>query len=99
MDWRDTGDALVVRPDSQAPESVSANVDWTKKSGAVGLAEKRLSQGIFHCKAARREWLIGRSERDGERWWLQMSELSKEEPGFDWSRRTRQEAESIWPQV
>lgn len=58
-----------------------------------------MSQGIFHCKAAKREGLIWRSERHGERWWLQMSKLSKEEPGFEWGRRNRQEAECVRPGV
>lgn len=64
-----------------------------QESRAVGLRNDRVSQGIFHCKAAKREGLIWRSERHGERWWLQMSNLSKEEPGFEWARRNRQEAE------
>lgn len=70
-----------------------------QKSGALGVVKKRVTQGIFHCKAARREGLIWRDERHGESWWLQMSKLSKGEPGFEWSRRTRQEVESVWPQA
>lgn len=40
-------------------------------------------QGIFHYKAAKREGRGLARERHGESWWLQMSNLSKEEPGFD----------------
>lgn len=68
-----------------------------RESWAVGLRKDRVSQGIFHCKAAKWEGLIWCSERHGERWWLQMSKLSEGEPGIEWSRRTRQEAESVWP--
>lgn len=51
----------------------------------VWTRSDRVCQGIFHCKSAKREGVVWPSERHGGGWWLQMSDLSKEEPGFDGS--------------
>ena len=62
-----------------------SKVNDSQKPGAVEIRNSRVSQGIFHCKAAKREGAVWPSERHGEHWWLQLSNLSKGEPGVDGS--------------